>query len=118
MTQLYYKVLKNTIDNLIDLSETPNKNTYFLCGINEEVIKFFSSTRLFEEIVIEDFEKFHIIKKTKNGLLLNYRGNYIILQRNNRENKINKTPYKFYYDFYNKPLEEFNIIDMNELDDK
>jgi hypothetical protein len=96
ISELYYKVLKNTIDNLIDLSKSSEGNTYFLCGIDNSIIDYFN---------INNIKDFYVIKKTKNGIVLSYKGNHIILQKSNgsilRE----------------KPLKEFDIINTNELDD-
>ena len=96
ISELCYKVLKNTIDNLIDLSKCSEGNTYFLCGIDNSIIDYFN---------INNIKDFYIIKTTKNGIVLSYKGNHIILQKSNgsilRE----------------KPLKEFNIININEVDD-
>lgn len=119
VTNLYYKVLKNTIDSLIDLSETSTHNTYHLCGIDENIIEYLSSNKWWGGI-IKDTNDFHVIKATDNGLLIEYKGNHIILQKDTRENKIlydGSQIGKCYHNFYNKPLKEFDIIDMNELDD-
>ena len=119
VTNLYYKVLKNIIDSLIDLSETSTRNTYHLCGIDENIIEYLSSNKWWGGI-IKDTNDFHIIKETDNGLLIEYKGNHVILQRDTRENKIlydGSQIGKCYHNFYNKPLKEFDIIDMNELDD-
>jgi hypothetical protein len=119
ITNLYYKVLKNTIDGLIDLSETSIHNTYYLCGIDKNIIEYLSSNKWWGGI-IKDTNDFHIIKATDNGLLIEYKGNHIILQKDTRENKLfydGSQIGKCYYDFYNKPLKEFDIIDINELDD-
>ena len=119
VTNLYYKVLKNTIDSLIDLSETSTRNTYHLCGIDKNIIEYLSSNKWWGGIV-KDTNDFHVIKVTDNGLLIEYKGNHIILQKDTRENKIlydGSQIDKCYHNFYNKPLKEFNIIDMYELDD-
>lgn len=119
VTNLYYKVLKNTIDSLIDLSETSTRNTYHLCGIDKNIIEYLSSNKWWGGI-IKDTNDFHIIKATDNGLLIEYKGNHIILQKDTRENKIlydGSQIRKYYHNFYNKPLKEFDIIDINELDD-
>ena len=119
MLNLYYKVLKKTIDNLIDLSETPTNNTYYLCGINKDIIEYFCSTKWFGG-VINDTKEFHIIKSTKNGIIFNYKGNHVILQKDVRENRIlydNSRCNTWHYDFYNKPLKELNIVDISELED-
>ena len=119
VTNLYYKVLKNTIDSLIDLSETSTHNTYHLCGIDENIVEYLSSNKWWGGI-IKDTNDFHVIKATDNGLLIEYKGNHIILQKDTRENKIlydGSQIGKCYHNFYNKPLKEFDIIDMNELDD-
>ena len=115
ITNLYYKVLKNTIDRLIDLSETSTHNTYYLCGIDKNIIEYLSSNKWWGGI-IKDTNDFHIIKATDNGLLIEYKGNHIILQKDTRENKISQI-HKYYHNFYNKPLKELDIIDINELDD-
>ena len=96
ISELYYKVLKNTIDNLIDLSKSSEGNTYFLCGIDNSVIDYFN---------INNIKDFYIIKTTKNGIVLSYKRNHIILQKSNGSV------------FREKPLKEFNIINVNELDD-
>ena len=49
VTNIYYKVLKNTIDSLIDLSETSTRNTYHLCGIDKNIIEYLSSNKWWEE---------------------------------------------------------------------
>ena len=119
VTNLYYKVLKNTIDSLIDLSETSTRNTYHLCGIDNNIIEYLSSNKWFGGTV-KDTNDFHVIKVTDNGLLIEYKGNHIILQKDTRENKIlydGSQIGKCYHNFYNKPLKEFDIIDINELDD-
>ena len=75
ISELYYKVLKNTIDNLIDLSKFSRVNTYFLCGIDDSIIDYFN---------INNIKDFYIIKTTKNGIVLSYKGNHIILQKSNK----------------------------------
>ena len=96
ISELYYKVLKNTIDNLIDLSKFSGGNTYFLCGIDDSIIDYFN---------INNIDDFYTIKTTKNGIVLSYKGNHVILQKSNGSI------------FREKPLKEFNIININELDD-
>lgn len=119
MLNLYYKVLKRTIDDLIDLSETPTRNTYFLCGIDKSIMEYFISNKWFGGIP-KDIEEFHIVKATENGVVINYKGNHIILQKDNRENTLlynNSKNKNWYYNFYNKPLKELDITDINELED-
>ena len=115
INKLCYKLLKTTIDNLIDLSEVSTKNTYFLCGINNTLINYFTSSKWCGG-VINDTEEFHFIKMTKNGIILEYKGNLVVLQKNTKENKICEN-HKYYYNFYDKPLNELTITDIHELDD-
>ena len=123
VANIYYKVLKNTIDSLIDLSETSTRNTYHLCGIDENIIEYLSSNKWWGGTV-KDTNDFHVIKVTDNGLLIEYKGNHIILQKDTRENKIiydGSQKHKYYSNFYCLDIICYEIIfditDMNELDD-
>ncbi len=98
--KLYYKVLKNTIDNLIELSEFSIYNTYILCGVSKILIEYFTT-----EYLPEDEGDFKVIKKTDYGIVLNYKGNHVILQKNNEIND------------FNRHIESLDILNVEDLYD-
>ena len=100
MTKLYIKTLIKSIENLILLGEYEKDNTIILCGINDKIIDELSTD--FGYLLLEEYKDCHIIKKTKNGVMIDYQGNHIILQRNG---------------IINKPLKELEFLYLEELDD-
>ena len=101
---LEVKILFNTIENLILLCKNPVENSFYFCGIKDKLI--------------EDLQKsseslnYTIVKLTKNGIVIGYKHNYIILQKNMGFNSY------WLVNPINKPLKELDIIDMFELDDE
>ena len=113
---LYIKQLEDILEKLILLSETPNKNTYVLCGVSEILINDLCINR-WATGDIADTNEFKIIKRTNNGIVVEYKGNNVILQKSTRRNYCSNHEDYYHYDFKNKPLEEFNILNIYELDD-
>jgi hypothetical protein len=98
--KLYIKTLINIIDNIILLGEHDKDNTIVLCGIKNNIIDTLITD--YGYLLLKDYLDCSIIRKTKNGVLINYQGNHIILQRNG---------------VINKPLKEFEFLYLEELDD-
>ena len=71
---LEVKVLFDTIENLILLCKNPVENSFYFCGIQDKLIEDLqekSSKNL----------NYTIVKFTENGIVIDYKHNYITLQK-------------------------------------
>ena len=108
---IYLKEIKSIINNLLLFCENSRGNYFAFCGIQESIIKDLSSIGI-------------PLKKSKNGIILNYLGNHIVFQKDLTENtdKIYRSPVFSDCNYnglktFNKPLKEFEILNIEDLYD-
>lgn len=103
--------LKSIINELLSFCNTGNRNYIAICGINDF---------MWDRLVLSNFyysSDFKKIKQSedKNEVIMNYKGNNILLKKSSKPTITAKNKYDYNWDIYEKP--SLNVTSIYELDE-
>ena len=102
--------LKSIINELLSFCNTSNRNYIAICGINDF---------MWDKLILNDFysSDFRKIKQSedKNEVIMNYKGNHILLKKSSKPTVTTKNQYYYNWDVFEKP--SLNVTSIYELDE-
>lgn len=110
-SEFHRERLKSIINELLSFCNTSNRNYIAICGINDF---------MWDRLVLSNFyysSDFKKIKQSedKNEVIMNYKGNHILLKKSSKPTITAKNKYDYNWDIYEKP--SLNVTSIYELDE-
>ena len=110
-SEFHKERLKSIINELLSFCNTSNRNYIAICGINDF---------MWDRLVLDNFyysSDFKKIKQSedKNEVIMNYKGNHILLKKSSKPTITAKNKYDYDWDILEKP--SLNITSIYELDE-
>ena len=110
-SEFHKERLKSIINELLSFCNTSNRNYIAICGINDF---------MWDRLVLDNFyysSDFKKIKQSedKNEVIMNYKGNHILLKKSSKPTITAKNKYYHDWDIFEKP--SLNITSIYELDE-
>ena len=105
--------LKSILNELFSFCNTYNRNYIAICGIND-----FMWDKLITHGCYYNNPYFGVLieeSKDKNEVIINYKGNHVLLKKSSKPTITHKNQYAYNWDIFEKP--NLSITDIHELDD-
>ncbi len=115
-SQYHTKKLESILNELISFCNTTNRNYIAICGINDFMWDKLVTRGL--KYNNPDFGDLIKESKDKNEILINYKGNHILLKKSSKPTITYKNQYDYNWDIFEEPTlsTPFSIYELDDDD--